>query len=161
MRQVQEVIYVVPEERDEYLQKHLNPTEKVSQLLWMHGVRNQYYFMLNEVILVTFDYVGNDFYNDMAKLAAYPEINESLVQTRRRDVPADQLRTTSWWAPLKRLGGIVTENPFPDNEKEEKKLEEMYREMIGGVMSDEESAMRSVTTMMTGANPYIFDPLKS
>ena len=140
MRQVQEVIYVVPEKREAYLEKHLNPTKRVSQLLWMHGVRNQYYFMLNDMILVTFDYIGQDFYGDMAKLAAYPEIGDSLVQTRRRDVPSTELRTTSWWAPIKRLGGIVTENPMPDDEKEEMKLEEMYREMIGGVMSDEESA---------------------
>ena len=52
MRRVEEIIHVVPEERDAYLQQHLNPSEKIAQILWIHGIRNQFYFNLNDLILM-------------------------------------------------------------------------------------------------------------
>ena len=36
MRRVAEVIYVVPEEREAYMNAHLNPSERVAQILWIH-----------------------------------------------------------------------------------------------------------------------------
>ena len=90
MRRVAEIIHVVPEEREEYLKTHLNPSEKVAQILWIHGIRNQVYFALNDLLLMSFEYVGNEFYKDMAAIAAYPEMKNYLVQTRRRDVPRGQ-----------------------------------------------------------------------
>lgn len=82
MRRVAEIIYVVPEQREEYLKTHLNPSEKVSQILWIHGIRNQFYFALNDLLLMSFEYEGKDFYKDMAAIAAYPEMKDYLVQTR-------------------------------------------------------------------------------
>ena len=61
MRRVEEIIHVVPEERDAYLQQHLNPSEKIAQILWIHGIRNQFYFNLNDLILMSFEYVGRHF----------------------------------------------------------------------------------------------------
>ena len=134
MRRVAEIIYVVPEQREEYLKTHLNPSERVSQILWIHGIRNQFYFALNDLLLMSFEYEGKDFYKDMAAIAAYPEMKDYLVQTRRRDVPADKQMSTNWWAPLKRMGSTLTESPMPDDEDEGYTLEEQYRSMISGEM---------------------------
>ncbi len=136
MRRVAEIIHVVPEEREAYLDKHLHPTEEVSRILWMHGVRNQFYFMLNDLILMTFEYVGHDFYKDMEELSAYLEAKSQLIKKRRRDVPVEERDATNWWAPLKKLGSIVTENPMPLDEEEEMSLEEQYRSMLSGYMSE-------------------------
>ena len=137
MRRVQEVIYVVPEEREAYLQQHLNPTEKIKQILWVHGIRNQFYFNLNDFILMTFEYVGRDFHKDMAEIVAYPEMKGFFVQKRRKDVPIDQQMTTNWWAPLKKIGSTLTESPMPDDEEEELTLEEQYRSMVSGYMTED------------------------
>ena len=74
MRRVQEIIHVVPEKREAYLQLHLNPPEKVAQIMWIHGIRNQMFYSLNDLILMSFEYVGKEFYKDMEALAAYPEM---------------------------------------------------------------------------------------
>ena len=55
-RRVEEIIYVVPEEREEYLKTHLNPPEKIQQIMWMHGMRKQFYFYLNDMILMSFEF---------------------------------------------------------------------------------------------------------
>lgn len=135
MRRVAEIIHVVPEKRYAYLEEHLHPSEDVSRIMWIHGVRNQFYFMLNDMILMTFEYVGKDFYKDMKELAAYPEVGSHFIQKRRRDVPLEERSTTNWWAPLKKLGSILTENPMPADEEEELSMEEQYRSMLSGYMA--------------------------
>ena len=59
-----------------------------------------------------------------------------LIRKRRKDVPLEERATTNWWAPLKKLGSIVTENPMPQDEDEEMSLEEQYRSMLSGYMSE-------------------------
>ncbi|MGI6006655.1 MAG: hypothetical protein ACOX8E_04075 [Ruminococcus sp.] len=136
MKQVQEIIHVIPEEREAYLQQHLHPSEKIAQILWIHGIRNQMYYSLNDLILMSFEYVGKEFHKDMDAIAAYPEMKNYLVQTRRKNVPQDKLETTNWWAPLKILGSTLTESPMPSDEEEGMTLEEQYRSMLSGYMVD-------------------------
>ena len=136
MRRVEEIIHIVPEEREAYLERHLNPSERIAQILWIHGIRNQFYFNLNDLILMSFEYVGKEFHKDMEAIVAYPEMQGFFVQRRRRDVPADQQMSTNWWAPLKRLGSALTESPMPDDEEEELTLEEQYRSMLNGVITE-------------------------
>ena len=136
MRRVEEIIHVVPEEREEYIRKHLNPSERIAQILWIHGIRNQFYYSLNDLILMSFEYVGREFYKDMAAIVAYPEMKGFFVEKRRKDVPVDEQMSTNWWAPLKRLGSALTESPMPDDEDEGLTLEEQYRSMISGEMME-------------------------
>lgn len=140
MKRVEELIYIVPEKREEFLHKWLNPSLKTQQILWMHGIRNQYYFQMSDFILMTFEYVGTEFKKDMDALSAYPEIDALLVKKRRKDVPKEERSTTDWWAPVKRLGCILSESPMPEDKEEELSLTEQYHEMLNGSM--ESGAMR-------------------
>lgn len=137
MKRVAEMIYIVPEKRDEYLQKWLNPSLETQQILWVHGIRNQYYFKLNEFIMMTFEYVGTKFQEDMDAITKYPKIDELLVKRRRKDVPEEARSTTDWWAPVKRLGSILTESPMPDDQEEELSPTEQYHGMLSGCMGSE------------------------
>lgn len=139
MRRVEEIIYIVPEKREEYLEKWLNPSKETQQILWMHGMRNQYFFQLNEYILMTFEYVGTQFKQDMQSIAAYPEIDKLLVKRRRKDVAQEERTTVNWWAPLKIAGSILTESPMPEDAREELSLTEQYHEMISGSMREDTS----------------------
>lgn len=134
MKRVQEIIYIVPEEREEFLEKCLNPTESIRKFYWDHGVRYQYFFALNDLILMTFEYVGNDFYKDMDALVENPEMHKYIVRQRRRDVDPEKLTTTNWWAPVKKLGCILTTSPTDDEEEEVSQ-----GEMLSGCMSAEEA----------------------
>ncbi|MCD8096606.1 MAG: hypothetical protein LUE31_00895 [Lachnospiraceae bacterium] len=132
-RRLAELVYVVPEEREQYIEKHLKPTKEVEELLWTHGISNQTYFRLNEFILIVFDYDGRHLYEDMDDLASYPSLAAHMISKRRKDVPVEERATTNWWAPLKKLGVVLEESPMPDDD-DEPWFYENYHEMQGGKM---------------------------
>ena len=135
MIQVAEIMYIVPEKREAFLQQLLNPSLQEQQIAWMYGIRNKCFYRMNDLILETFDYVGKNFHQDMQEYTAHPVIAPTLVSTRRRDVPVTELGRTNWWAPIKVEGRILLESPMPDDEEEEP-LTEMYRSMVNGEMID-------------------------
>lgn len=116
MRRVAEIMYIVEEERDEYLKGLLNPDIETRKVQWLCGVRKQQYFELNDYIFMTFEYDGNDFKGDMKKMASYLESKGHLINKRRKDVPLEERRTTNWWAPVKRLASLLETNPNDESE---------------------------------------------
>lgn len=134
MRRVAEIMHIVEAERENFLNGLLNPDEETQKIQWLCGVRKQQYFSLNELIFMTFEYEGNDFNSDMAKLASYLESKGHLIKERRKDVPLDKRDTTNWWAPVKKLGTLLDTKPkFIDNESE---LQSDYMEMLDGCMTE-------------------------
>lgn len=142
MRRVEEVIYVVPEERKAFLEKQLNPSEKTRKFMWQHGIRNQFFYELEEFILMTFEYVGDDFYKDMAVLSATLEDEGYFIKERRRDVVPGQLKTTNWWAPLKILGSNFVQTPFSSEEDVE--ADELASEAKNGCIHDEDDIRSNI-----------------
>lgn len=112
MRRVAEIIYVVESEREEFIKGATNPDIETQKVLWMCGVRKQQYFALRDLIFMTFEYEGNSFNEDMAKMSAYLDSKDLLIKTRRRDVPIEDLNNVNWWAPVKRIGTTLDTNPF-------------------------------------------------
>lgn len=142
MRRVEEVIYVVPEERKAFLEKQMNPSEKTRKFMWQHGIRNQFFYELEEFILMTFEYVGDDFYKDMAVLSATLEDEGYFIKERRRDVAPGQLKTTNWWAPLKILGSNFVQTPFSSEEDVE--ADELASEAKNGCIHDEDDIRSNI-----------------
>ena len=142
MRRVEEVIYVVPEERKAFIEKQLNPSEKTRKFMWHHGIRNQFFYELEEFILMTFEYVGDDFYKDMAVLSATLEDEGYFIKERRRDVAPEQLKTTNWWAPLKILGSNFVQTPFSSEEDVE--ADELASEAKNGCIHDEDDIRSNI-----------------
>ena len=66
-------------------------------------------------------------------------MKDFLIPARRRDIPADKLEITNWWAPLKRFGGLLLESPMPDDEDTEQ--EQYLHALLGGYAIVEESKM--------------------
>lgn len=118
MRRVAEIIYIVEAEREEFLKGIQNPDEETLKVQWLCGVRNQQYFALNDLLFMTFEYKGNNFKEDMNKMAAYLDSKGKLIKMRRKDVPADQRTSTNWWAPVKKLVSLLETKPdFADDEE--------------------------------------------
>lgn len=113
MKRVAEIIYIVEDERQSFLDGALNLTNEEEQVLWHCGVRKQQYFAINEFIFMTFEYSGKDenFANDMQTMASYLDSKGLLVKRRRKDVPIPERATTNWWAPIKRLGSVLDHTP--------------------------------------------------
>ena len=87
MRRVAEIMYIVPEEREAFLDGAINLDDETANVLWMCGVRKQQYFSLNELIFMTFEYEGQNFDTDMKKMAIYLDGKGLLINKRRKDVP--------------------------------------------------------------------------
>lgn len=132
MRRVAEIIYIVENEREKFLNEAINLDEEAKRVLWLCGVRKQQYFLLNELIFMTFEYDGNDFYSDMEKMANYLSTKGALVQKRRKDVPVEERETTNWWAPVKKLGSILEHKPEFDSEESEMERQSMLSGYTGG-----------------------------
>lgn len=116
MRRVAEIIHIVPEKREEFINGAINLDKESEKVLWMCGIRKQQYFALNELIFMTFEYDGNDFKGDMQKMASYLDSKGLLVKARRKDVPTEERDTTDWWAPVKRLGTVLDIKPVSEEE---------------------------------------------
>jgi len=134
MRRVAEIIYVVPERREAFLEGALKLDDETANVLWMCGVRKQQYFSLNELIFMTFEYDGHNFDDDMKKMAIYLDSKGMLIKKRRKDVPVEERDTTDWWAPVKRLGTVLDSKPV-----EEEEMDYSLMEHLDGSMSNEAS----------------------
>lgn len=122
MKRVAEIMYIVEEEREEFLKNALNMDSEEAKVLWLCGVRNQQYFALNDLIFMTFEYRGNHFEKDMEKMACYLDSKGLLIKKRRRDVPVSERTTTNWWAPVKKLGTLLDSQPFEEDEEQDYNL---------------------------------------
>lgn len=134
MRRVAEIMYIIPEEREKFLEGALHPDEQMQKILWACGVRNQQYYGMNGLIFMTFEYAGSDFAEDMKVMAAELAKAGHLVTKRRRDVPVAERASTNWWAPVKRLGTVMTQSPFVS--EEEASQQEQYLAMVDGSMTN-------------------------
>ncbi len=116
---IAEIMHIVPEEKDAFLDRLINLDEETKQFMWIHGVRRQYFYeMGGNTILYIFGYQGSDFKKDMEALTTIMAAKNILISKRRRDVPIHELETTNWWAPLKKVGSNLFENPLPDDTTE-------------------------------------------
>lgn len=118
MKRSAEIIHIIPENRNCYLDKYLHPAEKTEQILWQCGIRKQYYYEFGGLILRTYEYTGKNFTKDMETIAATEETKNFFIEKRRKDVPEDQRETTDWWAPLKWCGSVLMSNPLHDEEED-------------------------------------------
>ena len=136
MRRVAEIIHIVESQREQFLNEAINLDEESKKILWLCGVRKQQYFALNELIFMTFEYEGTDFYSDMEKMANYLSKKGVLVEKRRKDVPVDERDLTNWWAPVKKLGSILEEKPKFDTDDDEIDRQSMLSGYTGTDYSD-------------------------
>ena len=118
-KRVAEIMYIVESERKAFLEGALNLDDETAKTLWMCGVRNQQYFALNDLIFMTFEYRGSHFERDMEIMAEFLDKKGNLVKKRRKDVPIAERATTNWWAPVKKLGDVLTSKPFDAEEEQD------------------------------------------
>lgn len=135
MKRAAEVIHIVAENRKEYLDKYINPSEKTAQILWECGIRKQFYYEFGEEILRTYEYTGKQFAKDMDTISNHKETEDFFLRQRRKDVPAEKRQMTNWWVPLKWYGASLMSEPA--GEEDAASLQEQYHRMMSGDMEAE------------------------
>jgi L-rhamnose mutarotase len=97
MKRVAQVIRVKPEAYDAYVEYHRNVWPGVAKQISDCNIRNYSIYHYNGVLFAYFEYVGEDFDGDMAKMAADPETQRWWDTVKPLQEPVDDRRPGEWW----------------------------------------------------------------
>ena len=73
MRRYGQAVRLRPEEREEYLRMHAAVWPGVLRQIAESNIRNYSIYLLGDTLFAYFEYVGNNFEEDMRRMAADPE----------------------------------------------------------------------------------------
>jgi len=95
------IVGVIPERREEYLELHRHVWPGVEQALRDAHIRNYSIFAIGDVLMGYWEYVGDDYAADMAKLDADPLSREWLTHTDPCQVRIAEERVPgALWQPM-------------------------------------------------------------
>lgn len=100
MKRYGQLIGVKPEAFDEYVKYHADVWPGVLKMIHDCNIRNYSIFHHNGLLFAYFEYVGDDFEADMAKMAADPETQRWWDITMPMQVPLETRAEGEWWANM-------------------------------------------------------------
>jgi L-rhamnose mutarotase len=100
MQRYGQVLGVKPERFKEYAEIHANVWPEVLAMIHQCNIRNYSIFHHNNTLFAYFEYHGNDFAADMAKMAADPKTQEwwSVCIPMQEGLPTR--KDDEWWATM-------------------------------------------------------------
>jgi len=93
------VIRLRPDKVDDYVHLHAAVWPSVLRTIADVGIRNFSIFLRDGMLFSYFEYVGDDFDRDMAKMAADGETRRWWSLTDPCQQPLESVEAGQWWAP--------------------------------------------------------------
>lgn len=103
VRRYGSVIKVKPEMLDRYKKLHADPWPGVLEQLSKSNIRNYSIYLKDNYLFSYFEYVGNDFESDMAKMAEDSITREWWKQTNPCQEPLESRAEGEWWAMMEEV----------------------------------------------------------
>ena len=100
MQRYGQVIGLKPERYDEYVAAHAAVWPGVLAKIRDANIRNYSIFSFGEQLFAYFEYVGDDFAADMARMAADPETQRWWDVMMPMQRPLDGRAEGEWWASM-------------------------------------------------------------
>ncbi|RKQ85689.1 L-rhamnose mutarotase [Mycolicibacterium mucogenicum 261Sha1.1M5] len=100
MRRVAQVIGLPAEHREAYEQYHADVWPTVLERITASNIQNYSIFRHGELLFSYFEYVGDDYEADMAKMAADPETQRWWAVQQPLQRPLPERADGDWWADL-------------------------------------------------------------
>jgi L-rhamnose mutarotase len=97
------VIKIKPEKLAEYKRLHADPWPEVLEMISACNIRNYTIYYKDGLLFSHFEYVGDDFAADMAKMAADPKTQEWWTHTDPCQEPLETRTPGEWWARMEEL----------------------------------------------------------
>jgi L-rhamnose mutarotase len=97
------VIRVKPEKLEEYKALHAEPWPDVLSMISKCGIRNYSIYYKDGYLFSYFEYVGDDFAADMAKMADDPKTQEWWQLTDPCQEPLETRSEGEWWAGMEEV----------------------------------------------------------
>ena len=97
------IIKLRPEHREEYLRLHADAWPAVLATLTACHIRNYSIFLEGGMLFSYFEYVGEDYTADMARMAADPATREWWRLTDPCQEQTEGAVAGEWWTPLREV----------------------------------------------------------
>ena len=98
-----QVLKVLPEKVDRYKELHAAVWPEVKRMIFECNIRNYSIFMKGGYLFAYFEYHGNDFEGDMAKMAADPVTQEWWKECMPCQQPVDFANEGEWWSNMEEV----------------------------------------------------------
>jgi L-rhamnose mutarotase len=95
-----QVIGVKPERLEEYKKYHASVWPEILQKIKECNIQNYSIFHKDGLLFSYFEYVGDDFESDMAKMAADPKTQEWWSIMEPMQQPVENRKEGEWWANM-------------------------------------------------------------
>lgn len=103
MKRFGQIIGVKPERFIEYKKYHAEVWPEILDMITRCNIRNYSIFHKDNVLFAYFEYVGNDFEADMAKMAADPKTREWWAIMEPMQNPLETRAKGEWWANMEEV----------------------------------------------------------
>ena len=103
MKRYGSVIGVRPEKLEEYKKLHAAVWPAVLDMIREVNIRNYSIYYKDGLLFSYFEYVGDDFEADMAKMAADPTTQEWWAVCKPCQVPVETRAEGEWWADMEEV----------------------------------------------------------
>ena len=100
VRRIGQVIRLRAEATEAYERLHAKPWPGVLETLRTANVRNYSIYRHGELLFASFEYVGDDYAADMARIAADPVTQAWWQETDAMQEPFPEREPGSWWLTL-------------------------------------------------------------
>jgi L-rhamnose mutarotase len=98
-----QVLGVRPESVEEYVRYHAAVWPEVLRTIHDCNIRNYSIFLKDNTLFAYFEYVGDNYEADMAKMAADPKTQEWWAIMMPMQVPAPTRAEGEWWTTMKEV----------------------------------------------------------
>ncbi len=103
MKRFGQVIQLPPETREKYKEYHANPWPEINGMIKECHIQNYSIYLKDDYLFAYFEYVGDDFEADMAKMAADPKTREWWDVVKPLQRPLKTRHTGEWWADMEEV----------------------------------------------------------
>jgi L-rhamnose mutarotase len=103
MKRYGQLVGVKPDQIEAYERIHEVVWPEVLAMIHECNIRNYTIFRHRNLLFAYFEYVGDDFAADMAKMAADPKTQEWWTHTNPMQAPVEGHAEGEWWATMKEV----------------------------------------------------------
>ena len=98
-----QVIGIKPENLDEYVRWHAAVWPEILDMITQCNIRNYTIFHRDGLLFAYFEYVGDDFEADMAKMAADPDTQRWWSIQMPLQSPLENRAEGEWWSNMEEV----------------------------------------------------------
>ncbi len=103
MKRFGQVIKVDLSKIQTYIECHANPWKEINAMIKECNIQNYSIFLKDDYLFAYFEYVGDDFEADMAKMAADPKTQEWWDVVKPAQIPLETRKEGEWWADMQEV----------------------------------------------------------